>query len=112
MRYNFEEVKQEADGTNTFKLVRFHVLAAMSMKMAVLWDAGQCTVIGTDRSFRAVTVTLTVKSVISSETSVNIYQTTWCNILWKTTIFKCKSKAVPLHYSGTKRRGVIAPTHS
>jgi hypothetical protein len=34
--------------------VRFQVLTAASMKMAVVWDLGSCSLVETDRRFRGV----------------------------------------------------------
>jgi hypothetical protein len=52
------------------------------MIMAVFWDVAPCSLVDTDRSLRE-TYCLHRKGAAtesSSETSVNIYQTTRCNI--------------------------------
>jgi hypothetical protein len=67
------------------------------MKMAVFWDIAPCSLVYTGRRFRGdfcmifafVAIALMMKSVSSSETSVNIYQTKL-------------SKAVPLRHTGAK----------
>jgi hypothetical protein len=46
------------------------------MKIAVFWDVEPWYLVDTDRQ-----IALIVEEVSSSETSVNIYQTTRCNIL-------------------------------
>jgi hypothetical protein len=53
-----------------FRQVRFQVLTAASMKIAVFWVVAQCSLVeDTDVSEAAGT----------SETSVNFYQSTRCN---------------------------------
>jgi hypothetical protein len=52
------------------------------MKMTVLWDVATCRLIDIDRRFREITgsnIWMMMEAIISSETSVSIYQTTWCN---------------------------------
>jgi hypothetical protein len=60
-------------------LVRFQVLTATSMEMAVFWDVPPCSLVDIDRrSSGAYYPDDGGRS--TSETSVNIYQTTWNNI--------------------------------
>jgi hypothetical protein len=47
------------------------------MKMAVFWDVALCSLVDTDQCFRGITM---MEAITSYETSVNIYQTTQCNI--------------------------------
>jgi hypothetical protein len=63
----------------TYYLVRFQVLVVTSMKIAVVWDVAPCSLVDTDWHFRGVIITLIMEAVSSSETSLSIYQTTWCN---------------------------------
>jgi hypothetical protein len=66
--------------------LRSQVLTAMSMKMAVCWDAAQCSLVEVYLGFRGVCCLhhqcfgLITKVVSTSETSVNFYQTTHRNI--------------------------------
>jgi hypothetical protein len=58
--------------------------------MAVFWDVAPCSLVDIDRCFRGAyclhyqgvssLTTLMMEAVSSSETLLNIYQTTWCNI--------------------------------
>jgi hypothetical protein len=73
--------------------VKFHVLTAASMKIAVFWDVAPCSLVQVYRRFRGVyylhhqgdktslfTHRLMVEAVSTSETSVNFYYTTLRNI--------------------------------
>jgi hypothetical protein len=51
--------------------MRFQVLTVRSMKMAAFWDVAPYSLV----------IALMMEAVCASETSVNIYQTTWRNIL-------------------------------
>jgi hypothetical protein len=59
-------------------VVRLEVLTATSTKIIFFWDAAQYSLVDTDISEEL--ITLMMESVSSSETSVNIYQTTRLNI--------------------------------
>jgi hypothetical protein len=51
------------------------------MEMAVFWDGEACSLVNTDRRFRrACLIILMMEAVSSSKKSVNIYQTSRCNI--------------------------------
>jgi hypothetical protein len=59
----------------------FKVLTETIMKMVVFWNVVWCSfVILTDISEELTASIFRVEAVSSSETSVNIYQTTRCNI--------------------------------
>jgi hypothetical protein len=67
--------------------VSFQVLTATSLKMAVFWDVARYCVVNNDRcseeriaSIIRTMIALLMEAVGSSETSVNIYQTTRYNI--------------------------------
>jgi hypothetical protein len=62
---------------NIYSGARFEVLMAR-MKMAVSWDVAPCGLVDTDQRFRG--LLMMTDAVSSSETSVNIYQTTRCDI--------------------------------
>jgi hypothetical protein len=54
-----------------------------STNMAVFGDVAPCSLVDTGHvswELTASVITLTTEAVTSSETSVNIYQTTWCYI--------------------------------
>jgi hypothetical protein len=51
--------------------VRFQVLMAASMNITAFFDIASCRRI----------IALMMEAVRTSETSVNFYETTWCNIL-------------------------------
>jgi hypothetical protein len=58
--------------------MRYQVLTATSMKMAVFWDVSLCSLVYIDRRFRGAychIVALMMEAVSSSETSVSMYQT-------------------------------------
>jgi hypothetical protein len=57
--------------------VRFQVLAAAIMKMAVFWDVAPCSLVEVYRRLRVVcdVIALMMEAASSSETSVNFYQT-------------------------------------
>jgi hypothetical protein len=55
-------------------LVRFQVLTATSMNMAAFWDVAPRILVDINGF-----ITIVTEAVSSSETSVNIYQTTLCN---------------------------------
>jgi hypothetical protein len=59
--------------------VRFQVLAAASMKMAVFWVVAPCSLVEDYRRFRGVCclllIALMMEAVSTSEMSVNFYQT-------------------------------------
>jgi hypothetical protein len=57
-------------------LVRFQVLAAASMKMALVWVFAPCSLVEVYRRFSG---DRPVDGESTSETSVNFYQTTRCN---------------------------------
>jgi hypothetical protein len=56
-----------------YNLLRFQVLTAASMMMAVFWDIAPCSLVEVYRCFRGA---LMMETVSTSETSVNSYQTT------------------------------------
>jgi hypothetical protein len=51
---------------------------ATGMKMAAFWDIAPCSLVDIDRRFRA--IALMMEALSTSETSVNIYQTTRRNV--------------------------------
>jgi hypothetical protein len=51
--------------------IKFHVLTAASIMMTALWDIAPCSLVEVD---------LMMEAVITSETSVNFYETTRRNI--------------------------------
>jgi hypothetical protein len=55
--------------------VRFQVLTAASMKMAVFWVVAPCGLVGVYRRFRSA-IALMIEAASTSETSVNFSQTT------------------------------------
>jgi hypothetical protein len=64
-------------------LVRFEVLMAMSIKIAVFWDVVPCSLVDTDLLIYVseeltTSITLMMEAVNSSEMPINIYQTTQC----------------------------------
>jgi hypothetical protein len=59
--------------------VRFQVLTAASMKMAVFWVVGPWSLVEVYRCFRGASITLMMGAASTSETSVKFYQTTRCN---------------------------------
>jgi hypothetical protein len=66
---------------NALDFVRFVVLMLMSMKMSVLWDIVPCNLVDTELHFREVTTSIMMKEAVrSSETSISIYEITWCSI--------------------------------
>jgi hypothetical protein len=62
--------------------VRFHVLTATSVNMAVFWDVTACSLIHIDRRFRRAyyLIAQMMEAVSTSETSVSTYLTTQRNI--------------------------------
>jgi hypothetical protein len=66
--------------TNLFSEVRFEVLSAGSMKMAVIWVVVPRRLVQVCRSFKGTWClsTLMMGAAITSETSVNIYRITLC----------------------------------
>jgi hypothetical protein len=64
-------------------LVRFQVVTAVSIKMTVFWDVAPCSLAEVYQCFRGVCccaiIALMLEISGTSETSVNFYQTTWCN---------------------------------
>jgi hypothetical protein len=59
-------------------MVRFRILTAASMKMAVLWDAAPCSLVEAYRRYRS--AYCLHNQAIASEMSVNFYQATRRNI--------------------------------
>jgi hypothetical protein len=58
---------------------------AVTVKVAVIWDVMPCGLVGAYRHFRVTEclyyhMTLMLEAVVSSETSVHIYQTIWHHI--------------------------------
>jgi hypothetical protein len=68
-----QRIRTLKNGINR-ELVRFQVLTAASMKMAVNWVVGPCSLVEVYRHFRGA-YTLMMKAASTSETSVNFYQT-------------------------------------
>jgi hypothetical protein len=64
---------------NNILLSEISVLTAASMKMAVFCVVAPCSLAETDRQLLAMIAPMT-EAVSTSETSVNSYQTTRCNI--------------------------------
>jgi hypothetical protein len=60
---------------------RFQVLMAANTKMVVFWDVASCSLVETDQYFKGTYCHHHQGDhLITSEMSVNFYQTTWCNI--------------------------------
>jgi hypothetical protein len=63
--------------------MRFQVLSATVMSMAVFWDVAPCGLAEIDRRFRGpyfIIRAMVMETISTSETSVNFYQTTRLNI--------------------------------
>jgi hypothetical protein len=86
-----KQVSYDPTDVNTILYwVRFQVLTAMSTKITVFWDIALCCLLESDQHFRGAhclhqgdeshLITLMMEAVGTSETSVNFYQTTRCNI--------------------------------
>jgi hypothetical protein len=60
--------------------VRYQVIVAASMKMAVFWDVAPCRLV-LDSSTIRVIIALIMEAAGTTETSVNFYQTTLRNNL-------------------------------
>jgi hypothetical protein len=74
--------------TNSTNVVRFEILTVSSMKMTVIWVVAPCSLEDVYWRFRGACCVhhqcsspwaLMVEAASTSEMSVNIYQTTWCN---------------------------------
>jgi hypothetical protein len=48
-------------------------------KMAVFWVVAPCSLVEVYRRFRGASIIRVMEAASTSETLVNIYQTTWCN---------------------------------
>jgi hypothetical protein len=63
--------------------VRFQVLTATSMKMAVFWVVVPCSLVDITENSEvfalSIIITLIMEAVSTSEASVNFYHTTWHN---------------------------------
>jgi hypothetical protein len=101
-------------------LLRSEVLTATSMKMAVFWDVAPCSLVDTDRRFRGAyclhhqgLITLMMDAVSSSETLVNIYQTTRSNFSEDSHLYKClflfvgPCVSAPKEFYGSRRNLVL-----
>jgi hypothetical protein len=55
--------------------MRFEVFTVANMKMTAFWVVAPCSLV------EVLLITLMMEAVSTSETSVNFYQTTWCNNL-------------------------------
>jgi hypothetical protein len=64
-----------------YELVKFQVLTAASVKIAVFWIVAPCSLVEVCRRFRGVCclirpITVVMEAADTSETSVNFYRTT------------------------------------
>jgi hypothetical protein len=68
--------------------------------MAVFWDVASCSQVDTDRRFRGALssiIRVMMKAVSSSETSINIYQTTRCYIQEDSYLHTRRRKILKFH---------------
>jgi hypothetical protein len=65
---------------NCGDVVTFQVLTAASLKMTIFWDVAPCSLIEDSGVFAASIIRAMMEEAITSETSLNIYQTARCNI--------------------------------
>jgi hypothetical protein len=68
-------MEEVTDGADHMKDVRFQVLTVASMKMAVFWVVAPCNLVEVCRRFRERRA-LMMEASNTTETSVNLYQTT------------------------------------